>query len=157
MLMIVKNNLLNFKDAYIYQDTDYFKFSLDSLLLANFVTINLRDKNILDIAEENKDKSFVYVYDNFFNHMQSVSEMMIYNRTLIVNVNNNDELHCVIDDDSLNNEDSYILSIKSYMDNDAILNRIKEESEFKNISLLYKSEIGPNSEVVMDNIYLVSK
>ena len=53
MLMIVKNNLLNFKDAYIYQDTDYFKFSLDSLLLANFVTINLRDKNILDIATGN--------------------------------------------------------------------------------------------------------
>ena len=114
-------------------------------------------KNILDIAEENKDKSFVYVYDNFFNHMQSVPEMMIYNKTLIVNVNNNDELHCVIDDENLNNEDSYILSIKSYMDNDAILNRIKEESDFKNISLLYKSEIGPNSEVVMDNIYLVSK
>ena len=114
-------------------------------------------KNILDIAEENKDKSFVYVYDNFFNHMQSVPEMMIYNRTLVINVNNNDELHCVIDDDSLNSENSYILSIKSYMDNDAILNRIKEESEFKNISLLYKSEIGPNSEVVMDNIYLVCK
>lgn len=114
-------------------------------------------KNILDIAEENKDKSFVYVYDNFFNHMQSVSEMMIYDRTLVINVNNNDELHCVIDDDSLNSEDSYILSIKSYMDNDAILNRIKEESDFKNISLLYKAEIGPNSEVVMDNIYLVSK
>ena len=51
--MIVKNNLLNFKDAYIYQDTDYFKFSLDSLLLANFVTINLRDKNILDVATGN--------------------------------------------------------------------------------------------------------
>ena len=89
--------------------------------------------------------------------MQSVPEMMIYNKTLIVNVNNNDELHCVIDDENLNNEDSYILSIKSYMDNEAILNRIKEESDFKDISLLYKSEIGPNSEVVMDNIYLVSK
>lgn len=114
-------------------------------------------KNILDIAEENKDKSFVYVYDNFFNHMQSVPEMMIYDRTLVINVNNNDELHYVINDDSLNGENSYILSIKSYMDNDAILNRIKEESEFKNISLLYKSEIGPNSEVVMDNIYLVCK
>ena len=114
-------------------------------------------KNILDIAEENKDKSFVYVYDNFFNHMQSVPEMMIYDRTLVINVNNNDELHYVINDDSLNGENSYILSIKSYMDNDAILNRIKEESEFKNISLLYKAEIGPNSEVVMDNIYLVCK
>lgn len=51
--MIVKNRLLNFKDAYIYQDTDFFKMSLDSLLLANFVTINLRDKNILDIATGN--------------------------------------------------------------------------------------------------------
>ena len=114
-------------------------------------------KNILDIAEENKYKSFVYVYDNFFNHMQSVSEMMIYNRTLIINVNNNDELHCVIDDDSLNTEDSYILSIKSYMDNDSILDRIKNESEFKNITLLYKAEDGNNSNVVMDNLYLVSK
>ena len=114
-------------------------------------------KNILDIAEENQDKSFVYVYDNFFNHMQSVSEMMIYNRTLIINVNNNDELHCVIDDDSLNTEDSYILSIKSYMDNDSILDRIKNESEFKNITLLYKAEDGNNSNVVMDNLYLVSK
>ena len=51
--MIVKNKLLNFKNAYIYQDTEYFKMSLDSLLLANFVTINLRDKNILDIATGN--------------------------------------------------------------------------------------------------------
>ena len=66
--------------------------------------------------------------------MQSVSEMMIYKRTLIINVNNNDELHCVIDDNSLNTEDSYILSIKSYMDNDSILDRIKNESEFKNIT-----------------------
>ena len=46
--MIVKNNLLNFKNKYIYQDTEYFKMSLDSLLLANFVTINMRDKKILD-------------------------------------------------------------------------------------------------------------
>ena len=114
-------------------------------------------KNILDIAEENQDKSFVYVYDNFFNHMQSVSEMMIYKRTLIINVNNNYELHCVIDDNSLNTEDSYILSIKSYMDNDSILDRIKNESEFKNITLLYKAEDGSNSNVVMDNLYLVSK
>ena len=51
--MIVKNNLLNFKNTYIYQDTEYFKMSLDSLLLVNFVTINLSDKNILDIATGN--------------------------------------------------------------------------------------------------------
>ncbi len=114
-------------------------------------------KDILNIAEENKDKSFVYVYDNFFNHMQSVPEMMVYNRTLIINVNNNDELHCVIDDESLNNEDSYVLSIKAYMDNDAILNRIKDESVFKNVSVLYKAPEGLDANLAKDNLYLISK
>lgn len=51
--MIVRNNLLNFKNTYIYQDTDYFKMSLDSVLLSNFVTINLRDKRVLDMATGN--------------------------------------------------------------------------------------------------------
>ena len=32
----------------IYQNDDYFKFSLESLLLPCFVTINLRDKLILE-------------------------------------------------------------------------------------------------------------
>lgn len=60
--MIVRNSLLNFKGAYIYQDTEYFKFSLDSLLLANFVTINLRDKNILDIATGNAPIPMLLTY-----------------------------------------------------------------------------------------------
>ena len=47
------NNLLNYRDKYIYQDTDYFMMSLDSLLLSQFVTINLKDKKILDIATGN--------------------------------------------------------------------------------------------------------
>ena len=47
--MIVKNRLLDYKYI-IYQDDDYFKFSLDSVLLANFVNINLRCKNIMDLA-----------------------------------------------------------------------------------------------------------
>jgi len=51
--MIVKNRLLNYCDNIIYQNTDYFKMSLDSVLLANFVTINLKDRNILDIATGN--------------------------------------------------------------------------------------------------------
>lgn len=51
--MIVKNRLLNFKDKVIYQDDDYFSFSLDSLLLANFVTINYRFKNIIDLCSGN--------------------------------------------------------------------------------------------------------
>lgn len=40
-------------DKVIYQDDDWFKFSLDSVLLADFVTINLRSKRIMDFATGN--------------------------------------------------------------------------------------------------------
>lgn len=51
--MIVKNRLLNFGDNIIYQDADGFLFSLDSVLLANFVTIKLTDKKIIDLCSGN--------------------------------------------------------------------------------------------------------
>ena len=51
--MKVKNRLLNFKDKIIYQNDDYFAFSLDSVLLANFVTLKLSDKKIVDFCSGN--------------------------------------------------------------------------------------------------------
>ena len=60
--MIVKNSLLNYKNAYIFQDTEYFKMSLDSLLLSKFVTINLRDKKILDLATGNAPIPMLLTY-----------------------------------------------------------------------------------------------
>jgi len=48
--MKVRNRLLNFSDNIIYQDDDYFAFALDSVLLANFVTIKLSDKKIIDFC-----------------------------------------------------------------------------------------------------------
>ena len=68
IIMRVKNRLLDF-DAVIYQDDDWFKFSLDSVLLVNFVTINLRCRKIIDLACGNvpipmllsyKTKAFIY-------------------------------------------------------------------------------------------------
>lgn len=50
--MKIKNRLLNL-DMIIYQDSDWFKFSLDSVLLANFVSINYRVKKIMDFATGN--------------------------------------------------------------------------------------------------------
>ena len=60
--MLVRNNLLNYKDKCIFQDTDYFMMSLDSLLLSQFVTINLRDKKILDIATGNAPIPMLLTY-----------------------------------------------------------------------------------------------
>ncbi len=51
--MKVKNRLLNFGEMVIYQDDDYFLFSLDSVLLANFVNIKLTDKKIIDLCSGN--------------------------------------------------------------------------------------------------------
>lgn len=51
--MKVKNYLLGYSDMYIMQDTEMFNFSLDSVLLPNFVTINPTTKKILDIGTGN--------------------------------------------------------------------------------------------------------
>lgn len=51
--MKVTNYLLGYKDLKIIQDTDMFNFSLDSVLLPNFITINQRTKKILDIGTGN--------------------------------------------------------------------------------------------------------
>ena len=48
--MKVLNDLLGYENVRIYQDDDYFKFSVDGVLLANFVVLRLTDKKILDIG-----------------------------------------------------------------------------------------------------------
>lgn len=51
--MEVINNLLNYNRLKIVQDTESFKFSLDSVLLANFVKINKKTKKIIDLCTGN--------------------------------------------------------------------------------------------------------
>ena len=51
--MKVLNDLVGYKNLKIYQDTDWFSFSLDSVLLPNFVTINKNVKIIMDLCTGN--------------------------------------------------------------------------------------------------------
>lgn len=53
MISKVKNDLFDYKNRYIMQMKDGFKFSLDSLLLAEFVKIKKDDKKILDMCTGN--------------------------------------------------------------------------------------------------------
>ncbi len=48
--MEVLNDVLGYKNRKIYQNDEYFKFSLDGVLLANFVTLKLTTKKIIDIG-----------------------------------------------------------------------------------------------------------
>ncbi len=50
---IRKNDLFDYPNRYIYQDLDGFKFSLDSILLAEFVKIHKNDQLILDMCTGN--------------------------------------------------------------------------------------------------------
>lgn len=51
--MEIVNKLLNFKDMSIVQNTDWFNFSLDSVLLSNFVSINKNTNKIIDFCTGN--------------------------------------------------------------------------------------------------------
>jgi len=48
--MEVINDLVGYKDLKIYQNTEWFSFSLDSVLLPNFVTLNKNIKIIMDLG-----------------------------------------------------------------------------------------------------------
>ena len=87
----------------------------------------------LKIAEENKNDRFVYVGDTVFNHIQSMQEFAIYKESLILDGNQIDYL---IDNEKLEQEDEFILSIKRYKDDDAILKEIVDKTEFKGVELL---------------------
>ena len=47
------NDLVGYDNLKIYQNDDWFKFSLESVLLPNFVTVNPTTKNILDLCTGN--------------------------------------------------------------------------------------------------------
>lgn len=51
--MEIINRLLNYKDLKIVQNTDWFNFSLDSVLLSNFVSINKNTSKIIDFCTGN--------------------------------------------------------------------------------------------------------
>ena len=57
--MNVVNYLLGYKNLKIYQNSNMFSFSLDSVLLPNFVTINSKINEILDIGCGNAPISLI--------------------------------------------------------------------------------------------------
>ncbi len=51
--MKVLNDILGYKNLQIYQDLDFFCFSLDSVILGNYATLRLKDKHICDLGTGN--------------------------------------------------------------------------------------------------------
>ena len=51
--MEVLHDIVGYKNRKIYENIDYFSFSLDSVLLAHFVNIRMNDNNIVDLCTGN--------------------------------------------------------------------------------------------------------
>lgn len=51
--MISLNDILGYKGLKIYQDSDFFSFSLDSIILANYTNVRDRDNRIIDFCTGN--------------------------------------------------------------------------------------------------------
>jgi tRNA1Val (adenine37-N6)-methyltransferase len=53
MTKLVKNSLGYDSDLFVYQDKSMFNYSVDTILLGNFISINNRVRNILEIGTNN--------------------------------------------------------------------------------------------------------
>ena len=52
-------SVLNYKNLHLYQDDEWFCFSLDSVILGNFSTIKLGTKNIAELGTGNAIVSLI--------------------------------------------------------------------------------------------------
>ncbi len=107
--------------------------------------------NYLEVAEEYKDLDFIYAVDNAFTYISSLPEFMIYNKTLILNMNY-DSLDFLTTDEELQSQDEFVLSIKKWMNVEEVLNQILEYSGFSNYEVLLDQEDDTQSI-----IYLISR
>ena len=108
--------------------------------------------NYLKIAEEYKDLDFVYAVDNAFTYLTSLPEFMIYNKSIIINMNF-DKLDFLTTDEELQSQDKFILTIKRWMNVDDTLNQILEYTGFTNYEFLLNQPEDDTGSI----IYLVSR
>lgn len=118
-LLLSLNGLINNTPVYLYKD--YGK--------------------VMDLANQNKDKYFVYVYDNYFTHLNSLPEFITYKESMILNKNIHD--FSLLDNDKLNSSNEFILCIKNWLNQEEILNKVLENSNYTN----YEKVLELNSDV----------
>jgi len=106
--MEVKNRLLNFDNMIIYQNGDWFSFSLDSVLLANFVSINYTDKKIIDFCTGNAPIPMLLSYRTKNEIIGVELQKEIYDLGVkSIKENNLDERIKIINEDVKNLNDIY--------------------------------------------------
>lgn len=154
--MKVIHDLLNYNNLKIVQDTDYFNFSLDSVLLPNFVTLNKNIKNVLDLCTGNAPipmilttKTDAKIYgvelqkEIYELGKESIEINKLNNRIELINKNIND----IVDDFETETFDVITCNPPYFENHD--LNR-KNDNEIKSIA---RHEI----QMKLEDIFKISK
>ena len=111
-LLLSINGLYNNTPVYLYKDYE----------------------KAMELAKDNSDKYFVYVFDNYFTHLSSLPEFNTYKASLILNKNIHD--FEILNNKELNESNEFILCIKNWLNKDEILNLVLEKSGYKNYEVL---------------------
>ena len=106
--MKVINDLLGYDDMKIVQDDDYFNFSLDSVLLPNFVTIRNSTEKILDLGTGNAPIPLIFSCLNENVHIYGVEiQKKVYDLAIeSIKMNKLEDRITIINDD-MKNLDKY--------------------------------------------------
>ncbi|MBQ6840859.1 MAG: methyltransferase [Bacilli bacterium] len=112
--MLVKNDLFDYKNRYIYQDSDFFKFSVDSILLAEYIKLSKKNLKILDMCAGNMAVPLIlstYTKDKIVGFEIQSSVYKLAKKSIETN-NLNEQLQVINDD--VNNLGNYFS--KEYFD-----------------------------------------
>lgn len=166
--MIVKNDLYDY-NLIIYQDSDKFKFSLDSLLLAEFVEIKASDKKLLDLCSGNAPLPLIIgnrenihitgieiqkdIYDLA---IKSIAENRLGNKITMLNINAKDAKNYFPG----NNFDIITCNPPFFKKDSSILNEKKEKALARHeIAITLEELLKVSSDLLKNNgkFYLVHR
>ena len=151
-IIFITDNLINSKKiSLIILTTFTIIISIYGLIVNTPKYLYKGYSEYIDIAEKYKDLNFVYVCDNGFTHINSLPEFMIYNKSMIINLSH-DKLDFLIEDEELQKQSEYILSIKKWMNTEEVLNKILEKTNFSQYEVL----LDDNSDT-QSKIYLIKR
>ena len=155
--MKVINDLLDYKGLKIVQDDNYFNFSLDSVLLPNFVTIKTSTQKILDLGTGNAPIPLIFSCLNENVHIYGVElQKKIYDLAKESVELNKLEDRITLINDNMKNLDKYF-EINSF---DVIVSnppyfKIDEESNLN--ECLEKTIARHEKEITLDEIIEIIK
>lgn len=92
------------------------------------------NEKVIELAKDNSDKYFVYVFDNYFTHLSSMPEFMIYKESIILNNNIHD--FSVLNNDKLKNSDEFILCIKNWVNQEEVLDKVLTNTGYSKYEVL---------------------